>query len=159
MNPVVKASVILAVAVSLFQLVVVGIGLHENPMVFGLAFIVVAIGLNIAAVLWALKQTAGANGYGKQLMNGAAIGLLGGVLIFVFAFVMMSFIFPDYLQQSRDAAVAFFEDAGMTDAQIDAQIQTLDARTPFNQALQGFFGTFGTSVIVAAIGAIFLRRK
>jgi hypothetical protein len=159
MNPVIKASLILVAAVAVVQLGMAAAGFHENPIVAGLVSLVVFIGINIGAVVWALKQTAADSAYGKQLMNGAVIGLLGGVMIMAFSFLMLTFIFPNYIQEARDAAIAFYEGSGMSEAQIDAAVVKLDAMTPANQALQGAVGTFGTSVIVAAIAGIFLRKK
>lgn len=158
MNSAVKAGVILAVAVSLVSVVYFMAGLHENPML-GIALVLVFIAVNIAVVVWALKQTARQNTYVQQLLNGAVIGLVGGVLILASSFVLQSYVFPDAMQETRDATVSFLEGMNMPEAQLQAQIAKLDEATPMTGAIQGGVGTLITSVLIAAIAGIFLRRK
>jgi len=49
--------------------------------------------------------------------------------------------------------------ASLTEQQLDAQIEKLEAATPLNQSLPGLFFTIATSVASAAVAAIFFRRK
>jgi hypothetical protein len=107
--------------------------MHEsNPVVGGLLFIALAIVFNVGCVFWGLKQTASQNGYLQQLLAAAGIGLVAGVLIFVFSFLMLTVLMPDYLEQSK---------------------------SPVGEATGGLIGTFFTSLIVGAIVGIFLRKK
>jgi hypothetical protein len=158
MNAVIKASVGLVVVVALVSILMIVTGIHANPL-GGMASVVLFIVFNLGAVFWALKQTAKDNGYGPQLINGVLIGAIAGVLIFLTSWVTLSFIFPDAIQQQIDGTLAFLESAGMSDEQIDTTMQSVEATTPMSSAMQGLIGTFGTSVVGAAIIAIFLRKK
>ena len=46
-----------------------------------------------------------------------------------------------------------------TKEQIDQQMQAIEAATPVSAAMQGAIGTLITSLVVAAIGGIFLRKR
>jgi len=158
MNAAVKAGVILAVVVALLSILFYVAGLHENPMA-SMVLLLVFILVNLGVVVWSLKQTAGENPYGKQLLNGAVIGLVGGVLILASSFVLQSYVFPNAIQESRDATASWLESMNMPEAQLDVQLKKLDAVTPMKNAIQGCVGTFFTSLIGAGIAGIFLRKK
>ena len=68
MNVVLKWSVILAALVAMVSLGLALTGLHTNPMA-GFGFVVLAIIMNLVVVFMALRETAGKNTYGKQLVN------------------------------------------------------------------------------------------
>jgi hypothetical protein len=159
MSAVVKGSVGLAVAVALVSILIAATGLHQNPIVGGLLSIVLFVLLNICVVVWVLKQTREENGYGKQLLNGLLVGVIAGVLVFGAALVMLTVIFPDYIDESRDATIAMLESTGLPEEQLSAQIERAEAKTARSEATSGMIGTFITSVVVAAIAAVFLRKK
>ena len=159
MNAVLKGSVALAVAVALVSILIAVTGLHTNPMVSGLVSIVVFVLFTVAAVLWVLKQTAADNGYGRQLLNGLLLGVVSGVLIFVFSWLILTVLFPDYLGESQDAMVFMLENSGLPEAQLNAQIAKVEAATPTSNAFSGMIGTIITSLVVSAIVAIFFRKK
>jgi hypothetical protein len=159
MNAVLKGSVALAVTVALVSILIAVTGLHTNPMVSGLVSILVFVLCTVAAVVWVLKQTAAENSYGRQLLNGLLLGVVSGVLIFVFSWLLLTVVFPNYLDESKDATIALLENAGMPEAQLDAQIAKVEAATPISNAFSGTIGTIITSLIVSAIVAIFIRKK
>jgi hypothetical protein len=159
MNDVVKGSVILAGLIAVLSLVIALTGMHENPMVSGLVFLVVAIGLNVWLVFWVLKRTAAQAGWGRQVLHAAIFGAIAGVLIFLFSWVMLTVLFPDYLGESVQATIAMLEGTGMPEEALRAQVAKLEAATPISQAFQGLIGTFFTSLVAGAIIAIFKRRK
>jgi hypothetical protein len=159
MKAVITASVVLAVLVTLVSIVIAATGLHENPMVVGPGFILVAIVINLGAVFWALKSNAAEAGYGRQLGNGALIGIIAGVVIFLASFVLLTYVFPDYIAEMRAGTLEFMEGAGVPQDKLDQQAAAMEAMTPATQALNGTLGTFFTSLVGAAILAIFLRKK
>ena len=159
MNVVIKWSVILAALVAVLSVVIALTGLHQNPMVGGMVSIVIAIAINVVVVFLALKQTAAENFYGKQLLNGVLIGAVAGVLILLTSWLLLAVVFPDYLAQMAAGYEEWFEAAGMTEDQIDTQMQKLDNATALGQSIAGLIGTFFTSIIAAAIIAIFKRKK
>ena len=158
MNAVVKGSVGLAVAVGLVSILYVALGLHTNPMM-GLVSIALFIVFNVGAVYWVLNQSAAENAYGAQLLNGLILGAIAGVLIFVFSWLNLAVIFPDAMEEMRVGYIEWMEAAGLPQDQLDKQIAKLDEATPVSQSLPGLIGTLVTSVIVAAIVAIFKRKK
>jgi hypothetical protein len=159
MSAVVKAGVGLAVAVSAFSVIFALAGLHRSPLAGGLLFLAVAIALNVGAVFWGLKQTAGANRYGKQLLNALLLGVVAGVLIAAFSWPMLTLLFPSYLEESKAAGIEMLQSSGLPAEALDKQVQRLESMTVSSQALQGMLGTLGTSLVAGAIIAIFQRRK
>ena len=107
----------------------------------------------------ALRQTARDNTYFQQLLNGVLIGAIAGVLIFLSSWLMLSVVFPNYLEEAREGTIAFLESVEVPDAQLDAQIEKLEQMTPLSQAVPGLIGTFFTSLFLAAIVGIFQRKK
>jgi len=158
MNVVVKWSVILAVLVAAFSILIAVTGMHENPIT-AMVFVVVAIVINVVVVFMALRQTAGDNSYVQQLLNGVLIGAIAGILIFLSSWMMLSVLFPDYLAESKEGTIAFLESMNLPEEQLDSQIEKLDRATPMNQAASGLIGTFFTSLFAAAIVGIFKRKK
>ncbi|NIM01574.1 MAG: DUF4199 family protein [Acidobacteria bacterium] len=158
MNTVLKASVAIAVFVALVSTALYLTGLHENPLVSGPGFLVLVIGATVAIVFWALKQSAGENGYGRQLGNAALIGLIGGVLVFAGSMLLLT-VFPNYLEEVKTAQIAGLEQGNLPEERMEAQIAQIEAVTPVRSSLQGTVGTFFTCLIVGAIVAIFKRKK
>ena len=159
MGVVVKWSVILAVLVAILSLVIAMTGLHTHPLAGGLLSIGIAIIMNIAVVFMALRETAGENTWGGQALNSLLIGLVAGVLIFASSYVILSMIFPDYLNEMADGHREFLAAGGLPGDQVETQVAAIRATTPASQSLSGLLGTFVTSLLSGAIIGIFLRRK
>jgi len=159
MGAAIKAGVILGVAVTLVSALLIGSGMHQNLVVNGVVSLVIYIGLNIGLLIWALRKTAADSGYGKQLLNALIVGVVGSVLIFAGSYLLLGVIFPDAVAETRDVAVVFLENANVPEQQLAAQIAKLEAATPVSQSLAGVWGTLGTTLIVGAVAAIFIRRK
>jgi hypothetical protein len=159
MNTVIRASVILAVVVAVIIATIAGLGLHQIPVFNTIGVILLFTLINIVIVFWALAKTAPENGYLKQLGNSALIGLIGGLLIFVLSYLLMSFVFPQYLSEYAAAILEQMEFAGAPAEQIDLYEERLSQMTTVGQAFQGFIGTFFTSLIAGAIIAYFKRKK
>ena len=158
MQSVVKASVALVVLVMVVSVLMYVTGLHENPLIGGLGSLVLVIGANVAVVVWALKQTAAENRYLRQLGNGALIGLMGGVLVFLGSMVLLTAL-PDYLDDMKEMQISSLEQWNLPEDKMEQKIAQIEAVTPVASSMQGLFGTFFTSLIVGAITAIFQRKK
>lgn len=159
MNSVVKASLVLAALVALLSIIVQVSGLNANFMLSQMAFLVGAIAINVGVVIWALSQTAADRGYMGQLGQAAGIGLLGGALVTLTSWLFLAVVFPDAIAEMRAGAVAYMESAGISGADYDRQMATLDSTTPFSQSISGGVGTLCTSLVTGAVFAIFKRRK
>ncbi len=159
MNAVVKWSVVLAVLVFALSIAMALTGLHANPLLGGLLSIVAAILIDIGCVFMALKQTAPASSYVKQLINGLLIGVIGGALVFISSWLLLEAIFPDYLDEMRAGYEEWTKAAGLPEDQVRQQLAAMEAATPASQSLAGLAGTFFTSLVAGAILGIFLRKK
>ena len=161
MNAVIKASLALVISVAVLSLLLAFSGLSESsPILAQFAFLIPAIVLNLGCVFWGLKMTAGENSYVKQLANGALIGVIAGVLIFAFSYWRLTGLLPDYLEQTKQATIGWLESqSSIPQTALDLQIAQVEATTVGSQAMGGLIGTFVTSLIAAAIIAIFLRKK
>ena len=158
MNTVLKWSVILVAVVTLMNLIIIGTGLHTNPIA-GILFVVLALVFNITALILLLRETRADCGYGKQLLNSILLGLIAGVLIFATSFLVLSVLFPNSIPEMIDGTIAFLESAPIDDDTRQAQIAAARETTAMAQATAGLIGTFFTSLLVGAILAIFLRKK
>ncbi len=159
MGVVIKWSLILAVLVTILSLVIGMTGLHTNPIAGGLLTIGIAIIMNLAVVFMALREKAAENAYGAQLINGLLIGLVGGILIFVSSWTILTFVFPNYLSEMAAGYREFLTSAGIPADQVETQVEAIASSTPASQSLSGLIGTLFTSVIGGALIGIFVRRK
>jgi hypothetical protein len=159
MQTIVKPSLVLVALVTLVSAGIFLTGLHQNFMVGQMVFLALAIAINVAVVVWSLSKTAATHGYAQQLGNAAGIGLLAGILIVATSWLLMAVVFPNALAETRDAAIAYMDTAGMSEADVAKQMTALDATTALSQSLPGGMGTFVTSLVTGAVFAIFRRKK
>jgi len=155
MNVPVKYGLILGIVVTVINLAIPALGMHTS-MGMSIVFLVIVIAINIAVVVVALGKTAADANYGAQVLNGLVLGAVGAAVVFVGSWLTTSVIFPNYIAEltdaTRDTLVAFGVPAGDIEAQL-AGISSVSS------AFQGALGTLITSVVVAAITAIFRRVK
>lgn len=149
--------VVLGVVVGATGFVFAGLGLHTNPTM-ATVFVGIAILVNVVFVIVGLRQTAHA-GWGRQVINGLVLGLVGAAVIFASSWVMTVVVFPDYYDQMAMGYVEFFTRAGLSAEQIETQMQAIREVTPAQSAGSGAVGTIITSLVVAAIAGIYLRDK
>ncbi len=154
-----KASLILAGLVALLSILIYVTGLHASFVAGQATFLLGAVAINAGVVIWALRQTAAENGYGRQLANAGVIGVAGGVLIVLVSWLLLSVVFPDVLDEARQGAVEYLRASGAPADEIGRQQATLEAATPMSQSLPGGLGTLFTSLITGAIVAVFQRQR
>ncbi len=159
MHATVKASLVLAGLVALLSIVVYVTGLHKNFMVGQAVFLAGAIAINVAVVVWALTKTAAENPYGRQVLSATVIGVVGGVAIVLVSWLLLAVVFPNVLEESRQAAIEFMEDSGTSEDEVQRQLEMLEKTTPMSQSIPGGIGTFATSLVTGAVFAIFRRKK
>ena len=160
MKSIIKAAVMLAVLAAVLSVVIALVGFHRtSPMLAQAAFIGPAIILNIGCIVWGLKGTAATNGYVRQVGNGIMIGVIAGVLIFGFSLLMLTVLMPGYLDEMKQATIEWLQRADIAEDLREKQIATVAETTATTQSMAGLFGTVATSLVVAVIAAIFLRRK
>ena len=79
---------------------------------------------------------------------------MGGVIVFVGSWLTTSIVFPNYMAEVMEATRETLESFGVPAGEIDAQLASTSS---VSSAFQGALGTVITSVVVAAITAIFKR--
>jgi len=158
MGAAVRWGVILAIVVTVFNALWVLAGLHTS-LTAAAGYLAAVTILDIVAVVLALKVTASENSYGGQFLGGVVLGAVGGVLIFLTSWLMLSFVFPNVIQEQIAGFTEAYQSLPLSDAERQRAIGALQGVTATNSAFQGAMGTLFTSVIVAAIAGIFLRRK
>lgn len=159
MQTAVKAGLILAAIVTAISLVIGLTGLNTNVVLGAFGAPLLFLVINVFMVWWSLKRTAPEFGYGKQVLSGLVLGLVGGLTILITSWLMLSLLFPDYLTEMGAAVIESMENADVPQDRIDAQAAQFERATPFSQALAGTIGTLVTSLIASLVIAIFKRRK
>ena len=153
-----KWSLILALSVTLLSAVVMIAGDRIHPLLGSIGSIGAAILINLVVIFLALRESP-KNPFGKQVIRGVLIGAIGGVLVFVCSWLLLSVVFPEYIDGMRERTLAWMEASGMPRTQLDQQARALEQATPLNQAFPGLVGTFVTSTLGAALIGIFVRRR
>ena len=159
MGVVVKWALILVALIAVLTVFINLTGLHTNPLAATILAIGVAIILNVLTLFMALRATASQNTYGGQLLNALMFGLVAGVLIFACSWVFSTYIFPNSISEMVAGFKEWFQQSGLPEDQVQAQIEAMDQITATSQARNGAIGTLATSLIAGAIIAIFKRRK
>jgi hypothetical protein len=160
MGGVIKAGLLLVVLVAALSLGIALSGLHESsPLAAQFAFVIPAILLNVGCVFWGLRMTAAQAGYGGQVLNGLLIGVVAGVLIFAFSFLMLTVLLPDHLAEVKAATIEWAQASSLPEETKAKQIESVEKTTALSQALAGLVGTAATSLIAAAVIAIRVRRR
>ena len=136
--------------------------MHRNPAL-GLVFPLVATATTIGVVVWTLRRTRDeGRRYGGQLVVSFVLAIVAAVLLFVNAFLMTQVLFPDYVEEVRavQEEVLATQSAGASPEELAAQQKALDVMTsPTVQAATGAIATVVTTMVVALIAAIFIRKK
>ena len=159
MRTTVKAGVVLAVAAAVLMFVIGFAGWYKNPSL-GWVFPVGATLIEIAVLIWALRQTArDGRGYGGQVGAGVLIAVIGGALIIPISMIWAA-MFPDWVQFAEAAMADGLAERGMSEEQITQMIQsTAFMRTGLSNGIFGFLATVITGLVASLIIAAFVRKK
>ena len=159
MKPIVTAGIVLGVSAGIWIFINGFAGLYKNP---GTAWVfpVVATVIEIVVIVWGLRQTAQlGRRYGRQVLAGLLIAVVGAVLILGFS-LMWAAVFTDAAEVTAAMQADAWSDAGMSEEEIDdLLVKTEFTRTPFAQALSGSIATIVTGLVISLIAAIFIRQR
>lgn len=158
MSQPVRWGLLLGAAVALQNFVFGAAGWHKSATM-PIVYLVIAISLNVVAVVLCLRQTAGDAGWLGQLLRGLVLGAVASVLVFASSWLVSAVIFPDYF---AEMAAGYREDLSKTDmppAAIETTVAGVAATSPVRSALEGVAGTFGISLLAAAVSGFWLRRR
>jgi len=157
-NPILSAGLLIGMLCSLWTLVMGFTGWYKDPALANVFFVVIPI--EIGGLIWGLRRTAPARGYGGQILAGTMMSIVAGVIIIVSSLVFTTVLFPNYFAEVEQTYRATLLQQGKTEAQIAAAITASAATaTPMAQAMSGFVGTLFTGIVASAIIAMFVRRR
>ena len=158
MKPTMKAGLALGLIVAVWMLIFGVTGLYKN-LELGWIFSVVAMLIQIGALVWGLKMTAGERRYWGQIGAGMSISLIGAVII-LFASLAFGSVFPTDFEAVAALQADKFAESGMDEEQIEQTLQmTAFTRTQMFGTIVGVIMTLVTGFIVSLIAAAPLRKK
>jgi hypothetical protein len=135
MNPILKAGLLIGLLCAVWMFVFGFAGWYRDQSMTWVFFLVILI--QIAGLVWGLRATAReGRTYGGQIVAGAMMSIVAGVIVIGASLVFTMVAFPDALEaiQAREPAA-----------------------TPMSQALDGFLGTLVTGIVASAVIAIWIR--
>ena len=159
MNTILKWGVILGLLVEVWSYLYVAAGWHRSPATFNLFWVVVLI--QIVVLVMALRETA-AQGrrFGGQVLAGTLVSIVGGLIILVASYVLMSMVFPDYASEVVAMQEEALRAAGRGEEEIQ-QIVEMARRTssPLRSAITGCVGTVITGFVFSLLIGAVVRAK
>jgi len=159
MNPILSAGLLIGVLCSVWIFVMGFTGWYKDPAFANVFFIVIAI--EIGGLIWGLRKTARqGRAYGGQIVAGAMMAIVAGVIIIASSLVFTTIVFPNSIAEVEQMYRTKLQQQGRSESEITAAIQgTAASRTPMAQAENGLVGTFLTGIVASAVIAIFVRRR
>ena len=160
MNPILVAGILIGLLCSAWTFVMGFTGWYKIPALANVLFISVAMAIQIAGLIWGLRQTARSRTYGGQILAGTMMSIVAGVIIIVSSLVFTTIVFPNYFADIEQSYRTALQQQGKSDAEIAAAIQASAASaTPMAQAMSGFIGTLVTGIVASAVIGLFARRR
>jgi hypothetical protein len=159
MPAILTTGLLIGVLCGLWTFVMGFTGWYKDPSMVNVFFLVILI--EIAGLIWGLRKTA-AEGrtYGGQIVAGAQMSVIAGVVIIAFSLVFTMVVFPTYFTDLQDAYRQILRQQGKSEAEIaEAVSRSTAGATPMGQAIQGFVGTLITGILSTAVIAIWVRAK
>jgi hypothetical protein len=159
MTPILSAGLLIGVLCAVWTFVMGFTGWYKDPARLNAFFLVIAI--EIGGLIWGLSRTAAqGRGYGAQVVAGAMMSVIAGVVVVCSSLLFTLVAFPDYFREIEAAQRQVLQAQGRTPAEIEAAMQgNAAAATPMGQAMAGFIGTLLTGIVASAIIAIVLRSR
>jgi hypothetical protein len=158
-SAIVPTGILIGVMCSLWMFTMGFTGWYKNPSHAGAFFLVVLI--EVAGLIWGLRQTA-AQGrtYSGQVVAGTLMSIVAGAIIVGASLVFTTVAFPEFFDETRSAYRWALEQQGKAESEIASEMAAWSAtQTPLWGAVNGFFGTFVTGVVVSAVVAVWVRAK
>jgi len=159
MSAILSAGILIGTLCSLWTLLMGFSGLYRDPALANLFFLVIPI--EIACLVWGLRKTAReGRTFGGQILAGAMMAIVGGVIMVASSLLFTTVLFPNYSQELESIYRASLARQGKSDAEILAAVQANAASwTPMAQAMSGFIGTLVTGIVASAAIGYFVRKR
>ena len=159
MSPITTGGLLIGVLCGIWTFVMGFTGWYKDPSKMAAFFVVILI--EVGGLIWVLRKTA-AEGrtYSGQVVAGTLASIIAGVVIIAASLLFTSVVFTDYFAELEAGYRNILRQQGKSDNEIASEIAAwLPSQTPMTQALNGFFGTFVTGVVVSAVVAIWIRAR
>jgi hypothetical protein len=154
----IRWGVILGGAVAVLSLSFGLLGWHRTyEMAF--VFLAIAILINVATVVFCLREQASSEGWLGQVKNGLVVGLVGSAIIFVASWLVTTVVFPEYFNEMAEGYREAYTSMGLSAEEVVDLVAATAATSPVRSAVDGVVGTMVTSLVVAAIAGAWLRKK
>lgn len=145
-----------AIAIQTFVFAVAGWHTAYNMAWVWLA---IAIGLNVAAVVLCLRETASDRTWAGQLQAGLTLGVVASVLVFLSTWVVTGFMFPDYYLEMADGYRETLMGMDMSQDEVDQSVAAIAGTSAVRSGVEGVVGTMVVSFVAAAVAGVWIRRK
>jgi|TARA_R110001606_G_C14979136_1_gene604163 hypothetical protein len=147
----------------LTSLIIYALGKHLDTTAGFITLGVTAIGLigfSVFGMSTFKKNNGGFMSWGQGLKIGIGIIILGSLISIIYQYVFSTFIEPDFYMQVEEVTRNGLVDAGLTEEQIDAQIemQSKFQGTLIGNALGLLFMAF-IGFVVSAIAAAVMKKS
>ena len=150
--------------------VMLGAGVTALNLLFGFAgwhrvyemsfaFLAAAIVMNIGAIVLCLRARASHDGWGGQMKNAFVLATIASVIIFAGSMVVTTVIFPDYFGEMAEGYREAYVNLGHSPEEVRDLVAATAATSPVRSAVDGVVGTMVTSVVMAAIAGVWLRKR
>ena len=154
----VRWGMILGGAVAVLTLVS-GLGGWHRVYAMSFVFLAIAIPINVATVVLCLRERASSQGWVAQVKNGLVVGLVGSVIIFIASWLVTTAVFPDYFTEMAEGYREAYVNMGLSADEVAELVARTASASPVRSAFEGVVGTLATSLVVAAIAGLWLRKK
>lgn len=153
----IRWGVILGGAVAVLSLAFGLFGWHRTyQMAF--VFLAIAILINVVTVVLCLRERSSSDGWLAQVRSGLVVGLVGSVIIFVASWLVTAVVFPEYFQEMAEGYRETYVNMGLSADEVADLVTATAATSPVRSAVDGVVGTVATSLVVAAIAGVWLRK-
>ena len=159
MNPIPAAGLLIGLLCAIWMFMMGFTGWYKDPARLNL--FIVPVFVVIGGLIWGLRKTAaeGRTSTG-QVVAGATISGIAGLVIFCSSLIFTTAGFPDYFDEVNAISRETLRRQGQTETEIQ---QALDAaaplQTPFRNALIGLAGTLVRGVMASAVIAVWVRAR
>jgi hypothetical protein len=97
---------------------------------------------------------------GRCVQLGAYMGLISGIITAIYMFAHFKFLQPDFMNLVIEAATNQAEDKGQDPEQVEKAMEMVRWMfTPGAMAIMGLFGSVMTSIFIALIEGLFLKKE
>jgi len=157
-NPTLSAGLLLGALLGFWTLVMGLTGWYHHPSLFLLDRI--AIPIQIAVIVWGLQKTSSRNGYGRQVVHGVAISVLGSLILFGASLLATTLLFPHYFKEMETLGRLKMAQDGLAPERIEELIRLQVAwQRPLPRAFSAVFATWVLGLLSSLIAAAFMRRR